>query len=86
MPNIQQPGAEFGRYSPSTVSTLCPLCDPTNPGVAVSIGSESNQWRCSNGHQYKSLFAVVGGPFRPVSAIAGAETRMDLTLLLEFKG
>ena len=86
MGNYMQPDFFVGRYSPSTTATLCPLCASDNKGVAVSIGSESNQWRCDRGHQFTSLFAVVGGPFRPVSAIAGAETRIELVELQKFLG
>ena len=85
MANYQQPDATFGSYRPATLSLLCPLCAEGNRGLATSIGSGSTQFRCEKGHVFDYPLTSAG-PFRPVCDEVGAESRMLLTTLAEFKG
>ena len=85
MSNVQQDGAMFGRYSPGPLSLLCPLCAEGNRGLATSVGSGSTEFRCTQGHVFDYRLTSAG-PFRPVCNEVGAESRMPLTLLQQFKG
>jgi hypothetical protein len=86
MSNYQQPGAEHGRYDATVVCKACPLCDPANRATARLIQSGSFEWRCDNGHWFRDDSYKSQGQFLVCFDEPNAETRIDLTLLQQFRG